>query len=92
MRYIISRFGHVDVPSTKTAILAALLVPLTAYAEPPPRQYQPTTLVLLDQAMNCEAIATGQQAKIADLTKQVADLTKERDDLKAAAKPTEPPK
>jgi hypothetical protein len=73
-------------------LAAALLVSLTAYAEPPPRQYQPTTLVLLDQAMNCEAIATGQQAKIIELTAQVAALTKERDDLKAAAKPVEPPK
>lgn len=55
--------------------------------------YQPTTVMLLDQALKCESVATNQyaqsQAKIADLTKQVADLTQERD---KAAKPAEPAK
>jgi hypothetical protein len=76
------------------AVLAAML-PAFAFAQPP-QSYQPTTAMLLRQALECENIATSQytqsQTKITDLTKQVADLTKERDDLKAAAKSPEPPK
>lgn len=57
--------------------------------------YQPTSVVLLDQALKCENAASNQyaqsQKQVADLTAQVTALTKERDELKAA-KPAEPAK
>jgi hypothetical protein len=74
------------------AVLATILPGIAIAQSQQP--YQPTTAVLLRQALECENIASGQyaqsQAKIGELTKQVSDLTKERDDLKAA-KPAEPP-
>lgn len=68
--------------------LAALLIAAPAFAQQP-AQYQSTPEVLLQQALKCEQIATGQYQQ---LTKQVAELTRERDDLKAAATKTEPAK
>lgn len=62
------------------------------FGQTPTQGYQPTSLVLLDQALKCENAATNQyaqsQKQVADLTAQVTALTKERDELKAA-KPAE---
>lgn len=71
----------------RLVLAAALLLPTLAMAQQP-RQYQPTSLVLLQQSLECENVASSQysqsQSKIAELTKQVEELTKERD---KAAKP-----
>jgi hypothetical protein len=77
----------------------AIMLPSFAFAQSP-QSYQPTTAVLLRQALECESIATNQytqsQAKIADLTKQIDEMTKNvaelTKELQAAAKPVEPPK
>lgn len=60
--------------------LVVLLFAVPAFAQQP-AQYQSTSEVLLQQALKCEQIATGQYQQ---LSRQVADLTKERDALKVA--------
>lgn len=72
-------------------ILLALAIILPTYGFAQSTQgYQPTTLVLLDQALKCEGAASNQfqqqQSKIADLTKQVSELTAERDKAASTAK------
>lgn len=69
----------------RVLLALAIILPMHGFAQSP-QGYQPTSVVLLDQALRCEGLATTQfnqqQGRITDLTKQVADLTKERDDLK----------
>lgn len=68
-------------------LLPLLLAAAPAFAQQ--ATYEPTHMVLLQQAMKCEQIASSQYqqftAERAAKDKQIAELIKERDELKAKA-------
>lgn len=60
------------------AIVCLCLLAVPAFAQPAPT-YKATAQMLLDQALQCENLATVQ---IQDLQKKLEEVTKERDALR----------